>query len=64
MPGVERGPIPRVKLPETFFPERILTALAMASALFSCLSLVPIALLRIRPLPVAGSAQPGPGSGG
>ncbi len=49
-------------LPTVYFG--VLTALAMASALFSCLSLVPIALLRIRPLPVVDSPKPGAGTGG
>lgn len=49
-------------LPTVYFG--VLTALAMASALFSCLSLVPIALLRIRPLPVVGSPPKLEGGGG
>lgn len=43
-------------LPTVYFG--ILTALAMASALFSCLSLVPIALLRMQPLSVVDSPKP------
>lgn len=49
-------------LPTVYFG--VLTALAMASALFSCLSLVPIALLLIRPLPVVDSPKPGGATGG
>ncbi len=49
-------------LPTVYFG--VLTALAMASALFSCLTLVPIALLRIRPLSVAHSPKPGAAEGG
>lgn len=49
-------------LPTVYFG--VLTALAMASALFSCLTLVPIALLRIKPLPVVHSPKPGDGTGG